>query len=84
VEAVKVKVLPKGQVTLPKKIREALRIREGDALMVFRRGEEIVFRKRKTLFDLAGTLPDLGLSPEEMVERALEEVAREQEEENLR
>ena len=83
-EAVKVKVLPKGQITLPKKIREALRIKEGDALMVFRRGEEIVLRKRKTLFDLAGTLPDLGLSPEEMIEKALEEAARERKEENLR
>jgi len=41
--------------------------------MVFRRGEEIVLRKRKTLLDLAGTLPDLGLSPEEMIEKALEE-----------
>ena len=82
-EVVKVKVLPKGQITLPKKIREALRIKEGDALMVLRRGEEIVLRKRKTLFDLAGTLPDLGLSPEEMLERALEEVAREREEKNL-
>lgn len=83
-EAVKVKVLPKGQITLPKKIREALRIKEGDALVVFLRGEEIVLRKRKTLFDLAGTLPNLGLSPEEMIEKALEEAARERKEENLR
>jgi len=74
-EVLRIKVLPKGQVTLPKKIREALRIREGDSLMLFRRGEEIVLRKKRTLFDLAGILPDLGLSPEEMRERALEAVA---------
>ena len=78
-EVVKVKVLPKGQITLPKKIRKALGIREGDVLVVFRRGEEIVLRKRKTLFELAGSLPNLGLSLEEMREKALEEIARERE-----
>ena len=67
----KVKVLPKGQITLPKKIRKALGISEGDVLVVFRRGEEIVLRKRKTLFELAGSLPNLGLSLEEMREKAL-------------
>ena len=79
-EAVKVKVLSKGQVTLPKKIRGLLGIREGDALMVFRRGEEVFLRKRKTLFDMAGSLPDVGLSPEEMIEKALEESVSEWEE----
>jgi AbrB family looped-hinge helix DNA binding protein len=83
-EAVKVKVLPKGQVTLPKKIRGLLGIREGDALMVFRRGEEVVLRKRKTLFDMTGSLPDVGLSPEKMIEEALEKAVREREEEDLR
>ena len=78
-EVVKVKVLPKGQITLPKKIRKALGIREGDALVLIRRGEEVVLRKRKTLFELAGSLPNLGLSLEEMREKALEEIARERE-----
>jgi len=78
-EVVKVKVLPKGQITLPKKIRKALGIREGDALVLVRRGEEVVLRKRKTLFELAGSLPNLGLSLEEMREKALEEIARERE-----
>lgn len=76
---IRVKVLPKGQVTLPKKIRDVLAIREGDTLLVSQRGEEIILRKGKTLFDLAGVLPDLGVSPEEMREKALEEVARERE-----
>ena len=78
-EVVKVKVLPKGRITLPKKIRQALGIREGDALVLVRRGEEVVLRKRKTLFELAGSLPNLGLSLEEMREKALEEIARERE-----
>ncbi len=78
-EAIKIKVLPKGQITLPKKIRKALGIREGDALVLVRRGEEVVLRKRKTLFELAGSLPNLGLSLAEMREKALEEIARERE-----
>ena len=76
---IRVKVLPKGQVTLPKKIRDVLAIREGDTLLVSQRGEEIILRKGKTLFDLAGVLPHLGVSPEEMIEKALEEAARERE-----
>jgi len=73
---VRVKVLPKGQITLPKKIRDILAIREGDTLLVSQKGKEIILRKGKTLFDLAGVLPDLGLSPEEMIEKALKEAAQ--------
>ncbi|MBA2849852.1 hypothetical protein HNQ76_002254 [Thermosulfuriphilus ammonigenes] len=48
-------------------------------MVLIRRGEEVVLRKRKTLFELAGSLPNLGLSLEEMREKALEEIARERE-----
>jgi len=72
-----VKVLPKGQITLPKKIREKLGIKVGDALVLEEGIEGIVLKKGKTIFDYAGTLPNLGMSVREMIEKATEEVAKE-------
>ena len=71
-----VKILSKGQITLPKKIREAMNIKEGDTLLVEKSGREIVMRKGKTIFDYAGTLPNLEVSIDELRERASEEVAK--------
>ena len=39
-----IKVTSKGQVTLPKTIRESLRVSEGDYLQVELRGDELVLR----------------------------------------
>ncbi|MBI5026499.1 MAG: AbrB/MazE/SpoVT family DNA-binding domain-containing protein [Nitrospirae bacterium] len=72
-----VKVLPKGQITLPKKIRKSLDIKEGDTLIVEKTDGEIVLKKGKTIFDYIGALPDLGISIEDMREKAIEEVAKE-------
>jgi AbrB family looped-hinge helix DNA binding protein len=72
-----VKVLPKGQITLPKKIREKLGIKVGDALVLEEGREGIVLKKGKTLFDYAGSLPDLGMSVREMIDKATGEVAKE-------
>ena len=72
-----VKVLPKGQITLPKKMREKLGIKVGDALVLEEGREGIVLKKGKTIFDYAGTLPNLGMSVQEMIEKATEEVAKE-------
>lgn len=72
-----VKVLPKGQITLPKGIREGLDIKEGDTLLVEKTGAEISIRKGKTIFDFAGTLPNLGISIEQMREAAVTEAAKE-------
>lgn len=66
-----VKVLPKGQITLPKGIRKRLRIREGDTLLVESTGKGVVLKKGKTLFDYVGTLPNLGMSIKELREKAL-------------
>lgn len=71
------KVLPKGQITLPKKVRDKLGIHVGDALVLEEGKDEIVLKKGKTIFDYAGTLPNLGMSVEEMIEKATKEVARE-------
>lgn len=71
-----VKVLPKGQITIPKKIRESLDIKEGDTIIIERTDKEVILKKGKTIFDYAGTLPNLGLSIEEMREKAIEEAAK--------
>jgi len=72
-----VKVLPKGQITLPKKIRQHLGINVGDALVIEEEKDRIIIKKGKTIYDFIGTLPDLGMSVEEMIEKATEEVAKE-------
>lgn len=71
-----VKILPKGQITLPKEIRKSLNIKEGDTLVIENSDGEIVMRKGKTIFDFVGTLPDLGLSIDEVRDKAVEEAAK--------
>lgn len=71
-----VKVLPKWQITIPKKVRERLKILPGDTMVLEERETEIVLRKGKTLFDYSGSLPSLGKSIEEIREEAATEVAR--------
>ncbi|MBI5050487.1 MAG: AbrB/MazE/SpoVT family DNA-binding domain-containing protein [Nitrospirae bacterium] len=72
-----VKVLPKGQITLPKKVRKNFGIKEGDSLVLEEEKGKIVLKKGKTIFDFIGFLPNLGMSIEEMREKAIEEVAKE-------
>jgi AbrB family looped-hinge helix DNA binding protein len=71
-----VKVLSKGQITIPKEIRESLDIKEGDTIIIERTDKEVILKKGKTIFDYAGTLPNLGLSIEEMREKAIEEAVK--------
>ena len=66
-----VKVLPKGQITLPKEIRQKLDIREGDTLLLDTDGLQATIKKGKTLFDFKGTLPNLGMSTDEIREKAV-------------
>ena len=68
-----IKVLPKGQITLPKKIRQHLGINIGDALVIEEEKDRIVIKKGKTIYDFIGTLPALDISIEEMIEKATEE-----------
>lgn len=69
-------VLPKGQITLPKKVRDKLGIHVGDSLVLEEGKDGIVLKKGKTIFDYAGTLPNLGMNVEEMIEKAMKEVAK--------
>ena len=71
------KVSARGQVAVPKAIREKLSIKEGDTLLFEERDGEIYIRKVKNFFELEGTLPHLNLSVEEIKNRAIEEMAKE-------
>ncbi len=66
-----VKVLPKGQITLPKEIRQRLGIREGDTLLLDTDGSRATIKKGKTIFDFRGALPDLGMSIDKIREKAV-------------
>ena len=66
-----VKVLPKGQITLPKEIRRRLDIREGDTLLLDTDGSPATIRKGKTIFDFRGALPNLGMSVDKIREKAV-------------
>jgi len=72
-----VKVLPKGQITLPKEIRKDLNIKEGDTLVVEKTDGDIILRKGKTIFDYIGFLPKPDIPIEEMIEKAIEGAVKE-------
>jgi AbrB family looped-hinge helix DNA binding protein len=72
-----VKVLPKWQITIPKNVREKLKIHVGDTIVVEEREGEIVLKKGKTIFDYTQSLPNLGITVDEIREKAATEVARE-------
>jgi AbrB family looped-hinge helix DNA binding protein len=71
-----VKVLHKGQITIPKDVRKHMGIKEGDTLVIEEDDDKVVLKKGKTIFDYAGTLPDLGMSIEEMRKKAIKEAAK--------
>lgn len=72
-----VKVLPKWQITIPKNVREKLKIRIGDTMVIEERKGQIILKKGKTIFDYAQCLPKLGMSIDEIREKAISGVARE-------
>jgi len=72
-----VKILPKWQITIPKKVREKLKIRVGDTMVMEEREGEIVLKKGKTIFDYTESLENLGMTIDEIREKAAAEVARE-------
>jgi AbrB family looped-hinge helix DNA binding protein len=66
-----VKVLPKGQITIPKEVRESMRIREGDTLILEPSADTFVLKKGKTIFDFVGVLPSDGMTIAEIREKAI-------------
>jgi AbrB family looped-hinge helix DNA binding protein len=72
-----VKVLPKGQITLPKEIRESLNIKEGDTLTIEKIDGEVILKKGKTIHDYIGFLPKPDILIEDIIEKATEEAIKE-------
>ena len=72
-----VRVLPKWQITIPKGVREKLKIRVGDTIVVEEREGEIILKKGKTIFDYAQSLPGLRMTVDEIREKAIAGVAHE-------
>lgn len=52
----KAKVTIKGQVTIPKKIREKLNIQPSDFVLFVWKGNEVVIKPARTLLDLRGVI----------------------------
>ncbi|MEW5815669.1 MAG: AbrB/MazE/SpoVT family DNA-binding domain-containing protein [Spirochaetota bacterium] len=72
-----VKVLPKGQITLPKEMRTSLGIKEGDTLVIERSDGDIIIKKGKTIHDYIGFLSKPAVPIEEIIEKATEEAVKE-------
>ncbi|HAG52103.1 MAG TPA: hypothetical protein DCL42_12315 [Deltaproteobacteria bacterium] len=71
-----VKVLPKGQITLPKEMRKSLGIKEGDTLVIEKSDGDIIIKKGKTIHDYIGFLAKPPVPIEEVIEKAREETAK--------
>ena len=51
------KVGRRGQITLPRRIRQALKLKEGDRLSFLRKGEDVILRPmNQTLLDFRGSV----------------------------
>ena len=64
----------KGQLTIPKSVRDALKLKEGDRVVFRVEGERAVLARTPNLLDLAGSVPVpaevRGLPWEELRRRA--------------
>jgi AbrB family looped-hinge helix DNA binding protein len=53
---VRSKITSKGQVTVPKKIRDELKVKPRDSILFIKQGNNIVIKPAKTLLDLKGSI----------------------------
>lgn len=77
------KVMPKGQITIPKDIRDKLGVSPGDKVMVIWDGERVsmmnpaIYAMKMLQKDLEGEAEKLGLTTEEDVIALCKEVRKE-------
>lgn len=77
------KVMPKGQITIPKDIREKLGVSPGDKVMVIWDGERVsmmnpaIYAMKMLQKELEGEAEKLGLTSEEDVVALCKEVRKE-------
>jgi antitoxin PrlF len=72
-----VTITSKGQMTLPKEVRDDLKVKPGDRLIIEKRGDGYVLRPQRSALDLFAELPRYEGPPvtvEEMDEAIEEEV----------
>ena len=50
------KITIKGQITIPKKVREDLGVTPGDVIVFTKKGDDIVIKPAGTLLDLKGVI----------------------------
>jgi len=73
IQVITVKVGRKNAIYLPKRVVEALGIREGDRLLLLVRGRSIVLRRAEDFFEASLRSPKrIRMSPEEAEEASLE------------
>ncbi len=73
-----VKILPKGQITIPVEIRKKLNIKEGDIVSLENTPDGIIMKKGITLFDVAGSLKlKKDISNEELIKDARNRIRKE-------
>lgn len=72
----------RGQITLPRAVRQYLKLQEGDRVIFARRGDEIILQPlQRTLADLRGSVPvsgeqDFGAIRQQVIEAHAHKVAR--------
>lgn len=77
------KVTSKGQITIPKSIREMLNVKEGSKILFFKKDNEIVIKNAAMLSlekiqeDFKGEAQRLGLETEEDVVKMIKEFRKE-------
>jgi len=77
------KVTTKGQITIPKTIREALQIKEGSKILFFKKGDEVVIKNaamislEKIQKEFEGEAQRLNLNTEEDVVQLIKEFRKE-------
>ncbi len=74
-----VKVLPKGQITLPKSVREDLGIEERDVLILEKKEDKIELKKAKTIKDFYGFLKGKKSVSRKEIDEIIEEAVKERE-----
>ena len=77
------KVTSKGQITIPKEIRDKLKLKEGSKILFFQRGDEIIIKNasmialEKIQKEFEGEAERLGLETEEDVVKLIKEFRKE-------